>query len=67
MFCFLTFFSWFSSLTHSSLLCSRPISRLFSLLSFFRAEEAREEAFSFRSNNDVWRERRNTKSDKEEK
>ena len=51
----LTFFRWFSSLTHSSLFCSRLISRLFSLLSFFRVEEAKEDAFSFRSNTDVWK------------
>lgn len=49
-----TFFSWLSSLMHSSFFCSKLISRLFSLLSFFRVDEAREEAFSFRSNTIVW-------------
>lgn len=48
-----TLFSWFSHLRHSSLFCSKAISRLFSLESFFRPEEARDDACSFRSNKDV--------------
>lgn len=50
----LTFLSWLSSLMHSSLFCSRAISRLFSLESFFSPEEARDEACSFRSNREAW-------------
>ncbi len=50
----LTFFSWFSSLMHSSLLCSRAISRLFSLESFFRPDEASDDACSLRSSREVW-------------
>lgn len=50
-----TLFSWFSSLRHSSLFCSKVISRLFSLESFFSPEEARDDACSFKSNKDVCR------------
>lgn len=46
---FLTRFSWFSSLEHSSLLCSRAISRVLSLESFFSPDEAKDDACSLRS------------------
>lgn len=49
----LTLLSWFSSLRHSSFFCSKIISILLSLESFFSPEEARDDACSFRSNRDV--------------
>ena len=59
-----TFCSCVSSLLHSSFFCSIAISRDLSLESFFRPEEAKDEACSFRSIKLDWEETRmpNTQS-----